>query len=670
MKSIKTKILLIVCLLVVVSLGTVGTTVSVLMYKSSMDTLESTMSESANIAANLITEYLETYKAAATEIGLDKTLSDKNSSSAEKKQVIDAKLKQYGFVGGSVTDSNGNDLLSDISIKDRDYFKKAMEGQTNYSDILLGRVSKKYTINVAAPLWENGVYNSKVIGTVYFNIDANALSTITNTIHVGKTGSAYMLDKENYTIAHKTIKVDDRDNTMEALSENSDLQPLADIEKKMTEGKSGFGIYTYDGTKKMMAYAPVSNGLGWSLAVNAEVSEFIQSTYTAIIITIILTIFAIIIGLIISIRLANSIARPIKQVEDAAKALAEGKLDVNITHKSKDELGRLADSMRDSMSSLKLYIRDIAVSMKEMSNGNFDLPEMSQPFVGDFTSIETSIHQLTEQMSGTLSQISTASDQVSSGADQVSSGAQALSQGTTEQASSVEELSSTLSELSQQVKNNAEVAQTARSQSEKARAAVGTSNEQMHSMITAMGNISEKSSEIGKIIKTIEDIAFQTNILALNAAVEAARAGNAGKGFAVVADEVRSLAGKSAESAKNTTLLIEDTVHAVENGTQIAANTAAAMETVVGSTTEITALINRIAEASNEQSGAISQVSIGIEQISSVVQTNSATAEESAAASEELSAQAQMLNELVSKFTLKKDSTSDSKTKNQEANNV
>ena len=232
--------------------------------------------------------------------------------------------------------------------------------------------------------------------------------------------------------------------------------------------------------------------------------------------------------------------------------------------------------------------------------------------------------------------------------------AQALSQGATEQASSIEELAATITEMSGQIQNNAQSALQASQTVDGVGEKILESNQQMQTMTKAMGEISASSSEIGKIIKTIEDIAFQTNILALNAAVEAARAGEAGKGFAVVADEVRSLASKSSDASKSTAALIENSLKAVENGTRIADETAQSLLSVVEGTKEIASQINQIAAASSEQSKGAAQVQLGIDQIPNVVQTNSATAEESAAASEELSGQAQMLKTLISKFKLRR----------------
>lgn len=362
-------------------------------------------------------------------------------------------------------------------------------------------------------------------------------------------------------------------------------------------------------------------------------------------------IASIVLSLIISIKVTNSIVKPIREVENAAIQMSKGYLSSTITNRSKDEVGQLAESMRSSMTTLSEYIADIDRAMAEMENGNFNV-KPSQSFIGDFQNIETSITNFTVNMSNTLRSIQESANTVDSAAGQVSSSSQALAQGTTEQAGEVETLSASISQIALQVKENASNAGIANELSIQMASEIESGDKKMQYLMNAMDEISSSSKEIGKIIKVIEDIAFQTNILALNAAVEAARAGEAGKGFAVVADEVRNLAGKSAEAAKNTTELIQSSVKAVANGTSLADDTAKALESVVSAAQKITDLIKNISSASNEQAASSDLITAGIDQIAAVIQTNSATAEESAAASEELSGQAQMLDNLVSKFTL------------------
>ncbi|MDD3570503.1 MAG: methyl-accepting chemotaxis protein [Lachnospiraceae bacterium] len=361
--------------------------------------------------------------------------------------------------------------------------------------------------------------------------------------------------------------------------------------------------------------------------------------------------------IVVSYFAATSITKPLRKITDVAEEIAEGNFNVELNVKSQDEVGHLAKAFSrtvDSLVDYQGYIDEISNSLMLLSQGDL-MVELKRDYVGQFQKIKDNMDAFLQNINSTILQINQASHQVASGSEQVSSGAQALSQGATQQASSIEELAATINEISTQIKNNAENAKLANSSAELAEKEIFSSNDQMKSMVSAMEEINAKSSEISKIIKVIEDIAFQTNILALNAAVEAARAGTAGKGFAVVADEVRNLASKSAEAAQSTTKLIEETLVAVEKGSEIAGNTAKSLEESAKVTREAVDLIDKITEASNEQALSVEQVTQGVEQISSVVQNNAATAEESAAASEELWSQSNILKELVARFKLKDD---------------
>lgn len=369
------------------------------------------------------------------------------------------------------------------------------------------------------------------------------------------------------------------------------------------------------------------------------------------IIVLVIFIVAVIITIVLLTKLLRTLMVPIDILLRASNEIENGNLNEEIAYYSSNELGQLAGSFRAMQQALKEVIEDVTNNMEQMGNKDFCV-ETKANYVGDFASIEISTGDISRNLSNTLLQINDTSDQVSAGAEQVSAGAQALSQGATEQASSVEELAATINEVSMNVTRNAEHAQDANEKVVAVEGEVEESNRRMREMLDAMRDIEKSSGEIEKIINTIEDIAFQTNILALNAAVEAARAGNAGKGFAVVADEVRNLAGKSAEASKNTAILIETCLRAVQNGTKIADETASALENVFKDMEEVTKIISYISNTSGEQASALAQITTGIDQISAVVQTNSATAEESAAASEELSAQAQTLKELVGEFRL------------------
>ncbi len=366
---------------------------------------------------------------------------------------------------------------------------------------------------------------------------------------------------------------------------------------------------------------------------------------------------AFIITVFIALNLTGNILIPVKKIQAGMSEVAKGKLSVNIDYKSGDEFGQMAEEMNTMTASVSRIIKDIETILIAMAGGDFAARSSDRSmYTGDYEKILHAMRGIKSSLNATMTTLNQSANQVASGSDQVSSGAQALSQGATEQASSVEELAASINDISTRINENAQGAQEASRKSVMVSEVAGEGNRMMQDMLAAMADINASSGEIGKIIKTIEDIAFQTNILALNAAVEAARAGAAGKGFAVVADEVRNLASKSAEASKNTAVLIENSLTAVENGKRIADETANALEQVMSGIQEATEMMDSIARASQEQADAISQITVGIDQISSVVQTNSATSEESAAASEELSSQAQIMKELVRRFKLEGDS--------------
>lgn len=363
--------------------------------------------------------------------------------------------------------------------------------------------------------------------------------------------------------------------------------------------------------------------------------------------------FLIVVFVYVAYRVLSRILQPVKKLQSFADEIKRGNLNAVCEYESSDEMGILSANLSEAITQWRTYIEDISVNLDKISRGDLEMSKGIE-YVGDFSKIKESIEQINISLNETMAHIKSSSEQVASGSVQVASGSQSLAQGSSQQANSVEELATSIVQISDQVNSNADNSKAANDMSTIISEKINYSNQQMQKMMVAMESITKKSNEINKIIKTIEDIAFNTNILALNAAVEAARAGTAGKGFAVVADEVRNLASKSSEAAKNTTKLIEDSIKAVEDGTEIANTTAQSLYDVVNGASEIIDFVNKIAVSSEEQAGSISQVTIGIDQISSVVQINSATSEEIAAASEQLREQANILKSLVSKFKVAK----------------
>ena len=653
MKSIRMKIVACMLIAILTSLVIVGGISAWLNYTSTIDTLGQTMTEMADTAAERIEEELNAYKNIAYVTGCIPTLSDRTATVEEKRAVVENQALSHGLQRGNIIGLDGISILDGKDYSDRAYVRSAMKGETAVSEPLVSKITGQLSIMVSAPIWEGGVPGKKVAGVVYFVPNETFLNDIVASLQVSPNGSAYILNNAGYTIAHKNMdNVKNRENTQEDAKTDKKLKDLAALEVRMTLGESGFGRYEYGGSRKFLAFSPIEGTEGWSLAINAPTKDFTQSTVNGIIITIILMVVFLAISSYMAYRLARQIGEPVKDCAQRLRLLAEGDLDTPVHEiHTGDETQILADSARTLVQGFRLMIQDMDEMLAEMSRGNLTADsKCEEAYVGGYRGLLDSARKLSAQLSDTLRQINQSADQVSAGAEQVSAGAQALSQGATEQASAIEELAATINDISGKIIATADRAGDVHSQSSETGREVEQCNEQMLELVNAVRDIGESSSQIGKIIKTIEDIAFQTNILALNAAVEAARAGTAGKGFAVVADEVRNLASKSAEASKSTSVLIEGSARSVEKGMKIADETAASLQKAVISTENTVKAVDKITEATAEQSQAVSQVTQGVDQISSVVQTNSATAEESAAASEELSGQAVILKELVGQF--------------------
>ncbi len=410
-------------------------------------------------------------------------------------------------------------------------------------------------------------------------------------------------------------------------------------------------------------YVPILNQMADLLQQIADVAgenaqtmvkegEYAQTS--AIIVIMLIMALSIMAAALLGIYISNSIRKPVKEIEDAAVQLANGKLDGgHVTYMSRDELGQMSDSIRDLISYQKTIIEDISDILGDMSEGNFKVQSnVKEYYRGRYDCILVAMRKLRNRLSNTLGQISQSARQVADGSEQISSETQLLAIGAEEQACSIEKLATAVNEISEHVRETKENANEARGQTDQAGEQVFESNQQMQEMIRAMNIISEKSSEIYKIVKTIEDIAFQTNILALNASVEAARAGEPGAGFAVVAREIRALADKTAIASKNTAALIEESVSAVKNGEKVARATADSLLQVVKSTKQVVLVVDRIASATENENVSISNITAEVSQISDVVQNNVSTSEELAAASEEFSTQAQILGNMIGQFKL------------------
>lgn len=659
MKSIKSRIMFWIILLALVPALLIGVTAVLISYRSAVDSSYDELEQLVDEGAERIHYQLEAYINIVETAGLNPLLADSEVAPQEKEQIIATLAELHEFDRGNVVNANGISPINGTDYSDREYFQEAMKGKSFISDPLVSRTTGEISVIMAAPLWEDGIYGGNIIGCVYFSPPSSFLNDIMVELQVNEKSLPYILNDEGTVIADVNPGVVAEERNYIKSNDGSQTQrELAAIHQKMVNRETGVTYYGNYADPTHVAYAPITSDTGgWSLAIEVPRSIYVEGILATMIMIIVLMVISVAAAVVTAILISSRIVKPIKQCSERIRKLSDGDLSTPATIiKAKDETGVLSVSTAGVVNSMNVIIKDIERILGEMSKGNFavDTNQNSHVYVGDFATLLNAIIKINADLSEALGKIDLAAEQVSAGSQQVSSGSQDLSQGATEQASSIDELASTINDISDKTQENLEDCRKAKLSVSETTDLMREADEQMHSMTDAMNRIDRSSEEITKIIKAIEDIAFQTNILALNASVEAARAGEAGKGFAVVADEVRNLASKSQEAVKNTSVLINESREAVQDGIRIAGETAGTIEKVVQSSESVNIIVSKVADSSEAQTSSIQQITDGINQISSVVQNNSATAEESAATSEELNGQAQQLKDLVSHFNLKR----------------
>ena len=655
MKSISKKMTLFTVLLIIISL-LVATVASVgIIYSTTKALTDQTLTETAKVAADRVSWELKSMLNVAIQAGCNPKLSSAVYSKGQKQSEIDSIASTFGLDRGTVIDKNGQ-ASNGNEYSDREYFKAALEGKTTITEPMIGRSNGKVSVIIAAPLWKNGVLNSEVEGCVYFVPNEEFLNDIVRALKINENGASYIIDKNGNTIADFDMQlVKDGENIQKKAEEDSSYAALAQTHEKMEAGETGSAEYTSNGIAKHIGYAPIPETNGWSIAVTAYSSDYTIHCLKGLLVLAIICAASAVVGGIIAGLISRKIGKPIKLCAERIEKLSEGDLTSPVPMvKSHDEVKILAKSAAKVVNEQNAMISDIGNILSNMANGNFDVhsKDADNTYRGDYKVLIESVRDINTRLNDTLSQISIAGDQVSSGSQQVSAGAQSLAQGATEQAASVEELAATIHNINAHIEATTEDCQKGRQLVDETAEYISAANNKMNSLTSAMQDISDASAEISKIIQTIEDIAFQTNILALNAAVEAARVGEAGKGFAVVANQVNVLADQSAQAAKESATLIETSVKAVEKGMVIAGQTASQLQEVAENSQIITKEVTNIAETLETQTTEIQQINDGIEQINDVVQTNSATSEECAAAGQEMSSEAENLREMIRKFKL------------------
>lgn len=660
-KSITKKIvstIFIVCFLAMLAAGLIiGTTVNKRFIENEKEILKETSQSVTNKAETYFEKYITVVKQMAQDKNLQEflinaegylTLTETKGfmtaaettdaiQKADPNIILTAYIAEedYYLASPSIMTESEYDVTS------KEYYKAVTENKVWITEPYIDKITGGIVITISAPVNANGV----TVGLTAVDIAIDKLSTMVDEHELGTTGYFTLLTKNNIIAAHK-----DKDNLLKSIEK---IELSNNIVQSVNNRDNAVMEYTYN-NENYFGNSMEIGDTGWQILSSLPTRE-LKSNTNQLISTIITIFILLLISLLVIISVVvKRIARPIKNITDITNKLAEGELDVNIDVQSNDEIGELAKSIESLTIRLKTYIIYIEESVEVLDNmakGNLNM-KLKHDYEGEFAKLNKALLNVSNTLKNTIGKIKESSYLINTNAEQVSSGAQSLAQGATEQASAIEELSAEINEIYATIVHNAEYAEDAGKKAIETSRQVEQGNIQMKDMLIAMDEISNSSSEIGKIIKVIDDIAFQTNILALNAAVEAARAGSAGKGFAVVADEVRNLAGKSAEAVSQTTALIENSINAINKGTMLAGKTGKSLAEIVNKTNETNDLINEIVKASSRQTVSVNQIKSSIEQISSVVQENAATAESGASNSEELSALVQLLNDLVNSFEI------------------
>ena len=648
MKSIKSKIQISMLSVVLAGSVLIGLITALLNASGIDDVMTKTLGPATQMAADAVEWKMGNYWTALQEAAASDIFRESEPDAPELIPVRDDIATRNGFLYTGKMDENGVSSTGD-SYAGEDYFQQCKSSmEPCISSIMNDGQQMIFLLEV--PVINDGRFD----GVVYGAISADFLSDIVINLSMGSSGVAYVLDNRGNVIGHRDASVvEEGSNMIEAAKTDSSAADVAAVNQRMIEGETGFGEYQFYGDNKLVGFAPIGGNQEWSIAIEASQREFKSTLDRSVLLTILVVVFVVIATFPVAVWVGRSISRPIQFCVARLEKLADGDLQTPAPAvSSRDETARLTKALDATILRLNDVVQDVSHHLGRMAQGDFR-ENITSSYWGDFSAIEQSIRSIHSSLKETLYQISQSAGTLASSAVQVSDGAKSLSQGAAEQASAIQEISATAAGIAKSAGETVSAASEADHFVARADAQLGVSVDFVKEMNTAMEKISRTSEEISRIIGTIENIAFQTNILALNASVEAARAGGDGKGFAVVADEVRELAAKSDEAAKATKELIEGSIAAVSEGSQAVVKVTESLDKTSSIAENVAIKMGTVAEALEHQNIAISQITEGIGQVSSVIQNTSDTSEQSAATAQKLSEQSGLMNSLVRRFQLR-----------------
>ena len=613
--KLRTKIQLIFGGTAILLMSLMGSVAYSLSYQTQMQMVQTDVNRASALASENLSNQLQNYMNVTSIAGTDSIIRDSSASISDKEACIDRYVQTYGFTSGNLLDPNAVSLFDGTDFSDRDYVQRALTGEVCVSDITLSRYTGTYGVSIAAPVQSA---SGDITGVIYFRIDNDFMTSIVENLKISRNSSACIVDANNQIIAH----------------ENPELI--------MTEAAA-----SNDG---ICASVPVNNTNGWTLVITAPESDFTGAMTTMIRQFVIWDIIAVIAALIIAMLFANSMSKSVLTVKNAMLSISQGDLSCSLTKtKRKDELGVLQNTAASLVEMLQHIIGEANQILGSIAHFDLTTGEMNS-YPGAFNGLADSVNAIRQMLTRMIIDIQSSSANVKSGSSQLAEATQLLSEGTVSQTSSIEKLVMDMNNVVDSINQNSENGNLINERLNTLDTKIQDSSQQMEHLLRIVDQIEEMSSDIQKIVGTIDSIAFQTNILALNASVEAARAGENGRGFAVVAEEVSSLASRSSDASKKTGELIEKCITGIAQAKESADVTASALESIVTDSAEIARSFDSISEATQEEARKANSIRMEINNISDVVQSNSSTAQETAASTEALSQQAQTLEAMTSRF--------------------
>ncbi len=539
----------------------------------------------------------------------------------------------------NIVDHTGGSGGQGFSMKNQPYYSAITQQQLTITDAYADTSTGQTIVTMAVPVYgESG----EILGLVALDLLVEKLSSFVTDTSFGTSGTTFILDKNDTILVYPASASSD--------STSSTSYQGEELQRELANPTGEIIKFTSGGVARMGGIATIENA-GWRLVSAMDVADF-QARATMIVTALSgMQVLFFLGGIVLSGRFIYKKLRPIKLIQNYMHEISEGNLQSTLEYESDDEMGALVGDIQSMVATLFTYINHVAGTIHDFAEGKIQISQ-SVEYIGDFKPVHDSMEDFVTLMSGSLSDLRRAVHEVGSGAHQISNGAEVLANGAQEQAASVEQLNALISHVNDEITETAKYSGKIAGYAGNITDDIQKNNEKMKDLATNVQLIKDHSDEVKRIIKAIEDVAFQTNILALNAAVEAARAGESGRGFAVVADEVRNLSLKTSEAVKDTTKIITEMATFVESSTDLAHETSKDLQQIVVEAEGFVDNMAKISHSTNDQSNAISDIHKGIEQISNVVHQNAAISEESSASTEQLSTQASMMTELIEKFKL------------------